>query len=404
MKMHAKNRNVAIIGIGQTSLSSHKEDQNQVEMVQEAVINTLDDAGLKIDDIDCIVHGNMELFEMQFAPDLWHSLGTGACGKDEYRITTGGTTGATLVCAADNLVASGLYDTVLAIGMEKLQEGNTTGGITNMADPLWFRNLQTGALTGTTAREMIDEFGEERAKRAAMRYRIMMDKHAMLNLRAHRRFGLEYSQMEDLMANSPPLVGELRLIHMCSQSDGACAMIFTSEEKVKRGTKHPPVWVRDHIQVHREETIPNLFGFTKPEMTHRYAARTLFARNGIKNPVEYFDVFEMYDPSAWWAMDWLREFLLLSGDEHIRMLEAGEFDLDGRLPINPSGGVIASNPIGATAMLRPAEAALQIRGDAGGHQIKKEVRHALASGFGGTFWTALMILEKDLEWQEVNHD
>lgn len=40
MKMHAKNRNVAIIGIGQTSLSSHKEDQNQVEMVQEAVINT----------------------------------------------------------------------------------------------------------------------------------------------------------------------------------------------------------------------------------------------------------------------------------------------------------------------------------------------------------------------------
>lgn len=404
MKMHAKNRNVAIIGIGQTSFSSHKEDQNQVEMVQEAVIKALADAGLKIGDIDCIVHGNMELFEMQFAPDLWHSLGTGAYGKDEYRITTGGTTGATLVCAADNLVASGLYGTVLAIGMEKLQEGNTTGGITNMADPLWFRNLQTGALTGTTAQEMIDEFGEERAKRAAMRYRIMMDKHAMLNPRAHRRFGLEYSQMEDLMANSPPLVGELRLIHMCSQSDGACAMIFTSEEKVKQGTKNPPVWIRDHIQVHREETIPNLFGFNKPEMTHHCAARTLFARNGIQDPVAYFDVFEMYDPSAWWAVDWLREFFLLKGDEHLRMLEAGDFDLDGRIPINPSGGVIASNPIGATAMLRPAEAALQIRGDAGGHQIKKEVRHALASGFGGTFWTVLMILEKELNWQEVNHD
>ncbi len=67
MKKHKKNRNVAIIGIGQTSLSSHKEDQNQVEMVQEAVINALQDAGLTIDDIDCIVHGNMELFEMQFA-------------------------------------------------------------------------------------------------------------------------------------------------------------------------------------------------------------------------------------------------------------------------------------------------------------------------------------------------
>jgi acetyl-CoA C-acetyltransferase len=171
MKKHKKNRNVAIIGIGQTSLSSHKEDQNQVEMVQEAVINALQDANLTINDIDCIVHGNMELFEMQFAPDLWHSLGTGAHGKDEYRLTTGGTVGMTLVCAADNLVASGLYDTVLAISIQKLQEGNTTGGITNMADPLWFRNLQTGALTGTTATELINEFGEERAKRAAMKAR-----------------------------------------------------------------------------------------------------------------------------------------------------------------------------------------------------------------------------------------
>jgi acetyl-CoA C-acetyltransferase len=49
-------------------------------------------------------------------------------------------------------------------------------------------------------------------------------------------------------------------------------------------------------------------------------------------------------------------------------------------------------------MLRPAEAALQIRGDAGDHQIKKEVKHALASGFGGTFWTVLMMLEKELNW------
>ncbi len=56
MKKHKKNRNVAIIGIGQTIMSSHKEDQNQVEMVQEAVINALQDANLSINDIDCIVY------------------------------------------------------------------------------------------------------------------------------------------------------------------------------------------------------------------------------------------------------------------------------------------------------------------------------------------------------------
>ena len=398
MAQHKRNRNVGIIGIGQTEYSSHKEHQNQAEMVNEAVRYALEDAKLTMDDIDCVVHGNMELFEMVYQPDMWHEIGMGAYGKEEFRITTGGTTGSTIVCAADNLVASGMYDVVLAIGLEKLQEGNTTGGITNMADPLWFRHLQTGALTGSTARVMIDEFGEERAKKAAMKYRIMMDKHACLNPRAHRRFGLDYDQADDLMNTSPQLVGELRLIHMCSQSDGVCVMIFASEEKAKQLCKHhPPVWIRDHITVHREETI-SVFGMQRPEMTHRYAARKLFERNGIKDPIEYFDVFEMYDPSAWWGLDWLREFFLLEGDEHIKMLENGDFDLDGKMPINPSGGVIATNPIGATAMLRPAEAALQIRGDAGDHQIKKEVKHGLASGFGGTLWTVLIMLEKYLDW------
>jgi acetyl-CoA C-acetyltransferase len=396
-KQHRKNRNVAIIGIGQTEHSSHKEDQNQPEMIYEAVRKALEDAKLTLDDIDCIVHGNMELFEMQFQPDMWHVMGTGAYGKDEFRITTGGTTGSTLVCAADNLVASGLYDTVLAIGFEKLQEANTTGGITNMSDPLWFRNIQTGAITGTAASQLISEFGKERGLKAAMKYRIMMDKNAMGNTYAHRRLGIEYEQMEDLMRNSPKLTGELRLIHMCSQSDGACAMIFTSEDKAIKSLQKP-VWIRDHIQVHREETMCNLYAFEKPEATHHYAARTLFERNGIKKPFEYFDVFEMYDPSAFWGVNWLRDFLLLENDEHLKLLEEGKFDLDGELPVNPSGGVIASNPIGATAMLRVAEAALQIRGDAGGHQIQKDVHHALASGFGGTLWTTLIMLEKDLGW------
>lgn len=399
--MGKKNRNVAIVGIGQTEYSSHKEYQNQVEMVNEAVRAALDDAGMTMDSIDCIIHGNMELFEMVHQPDLWHSLGTGAFNKPQFRITTGGTTGATMVCAADNLVASGMYDVVMAIGMEKLQEGNTTGGITNMADPLWMRHFQTGALTSTTANLMIEEFGAERARRAAMKHRIMIDKNACLNPRAHRRFGLEYDQLEDLMVNSPAIVGDLRLIHMCSQSDGACVIIFASEEKAAQFNKNQPVWIRDHISVHKEEQLSNDFAWETPERSMHYAARKLFERNGIDNPLEYFDVFEMYDPSSWWGVDWLREFFLLEGDEHIRMVEEGQWSRDGQLPVNPSGGVTATNPIGATAILRPAEAALQIRGDAGPHQLPREVRHALASGFGGTMWTVLIMLEKDLDWQEV---
>jgi len=60
--MGHKNRHVGIIGIGQTIYSSHREDVNQPEMIQEAVALALKDAGLKLDDIECVVHGNMELF------------------------------------------------------------------------------------------------------------------------------------------------------------------------------------------------------------------------------------------------------------------------------------------------------------------------------------------------------
>ncbi len=394
MSFRKKNRNVAIAGIGQTQYSSHREDVNQPEMIHEAVKMALEDAGITIRDVDCVLHGNMELFEMVFQPDLWHVLGTGAYGKDSFRITTGGTTGATLAAAADNLVASGMYDIALVIGFEKLQEGHTTGGITNMADPLWAKNLQTGALTGSTASKMIREFGEDRAKRAAMTMRIILDKHACLNPNSHRAFGFDFEQTEDLMENSPRLVGELRLIHMCSQSDGACALVL-AEEKTARRISRNPVWIRDHITVHREETF-NLFGSEGGETTHHFAARNLFERNGIADPLSYFDVFEMYDPSAWWGLDWIREFFLLQGDEHLKLVENRETMIGGKIPINPSGGVIAANPIGATALLRVAEAALQIRGDAGRHQIPLPVRHALASGFGGTFWSVLFILEKDL--------
>ncbi len=392
-----KNRNVGIIGVGQTVYSSHREDVNQPEMIHEAVSAALKQAGLTIDDIDCIVHGNMELFEMVHQPDLWHTLGTGAYGKEILRVTTGGTTGATLVCAADHLVASGLHDIVLAVGFEKLQEGHTTGGITNMADPLWGRQLQTGALTGMTAADLIEEFGEERAKKASMKYRIIMDKHAMKNEKAHRRLGLEFDQADDLVINSPALVGELRMIHMCSQSDGACAMIFASEEKAKKLCKHP-AWIKDHITVHREELFC-IFGGVPYLTTHKYAAQKLYERNGIKDPRKEIDLFEMYDPSSWWGLDWLREFLLLENDEHIKMVENGDITIDGSFPVNPSGGVIASNPIGATAMIRVAEAALQIMGEAGEHQVKKPVNQALASGFGGTMWTVLLLLTKEVPWQ-----
>lgn len=389
-----RRRNVAIIGVGQTVHSSHREDVNQPELIAEAVTAALLDAGIGMEAIECVVHGNMELFEMVHQPDMWHSLGTGVRGKSALRVTTGGTTGSTLAIAADNLVASGLHDIVIAVGMQKLQEGHTTGGITAMADPLWGRQLQTGALTGITAAEMLEEFGD-RARQASIKYRILMDQNAARNPKAHRSFGLTMDQAAQLAETSPKLMGELRMIHMCSQSDGACAVIFASEDKVRELNANP-AWMVDHITVHREENFNfiSLPRNVREASTMRFSAERLFARNGITDPLNQLDLFEMYDPSSWWGVDWLREFLLLEGDTHLKLVEDDVIAFDGSFPVNPSGGVISSNPIGATALIRVAEAAMQIRGTAGNHQVPKLVEKALASGFGGTFWSVLFLLSK----------
>ena len=104
-----------------------------------------------------------------------------------------------------------------------------------------------------------------------------------------------------MIENVPPLVGELRLVHMCSQSDGACAMIFASEEVTRKRCRNP-AWIVDHVTVHREETMDLSRAGEEPS-TMRYAAEKLFARNGITDPRKQIDVFEMYDPSSWWGLD-----------------------------------------------------------------------------------------------------
>jgi len=64
------------------------------------------------------------------------------------------------------------------------------------------------------------------------------------------------------------------------------------------------------------------------------------------------------------------------------------------LPVNPSGGVIATNPIGATGLIRCAEAAIQIMGKAEGHQVP-DVKIAVSTGFGGCMWSDFLLYGKE---------
>jgi acetyl-CoA C-acetyltransferase len=388
------NRRVAIVGIGMTHFRSRRPDVNQVEMVNEAVRGALEDAELTPKDIDVNVFGNMELFEGVHHPDMWHVEGYGGYLTSGIRVTAGGTTGGAVGTAAVNLVASGVYDVAMAIAFEKQEEiVTTTTGITNASDPLWGKWISSGAIRAESAANMIGQFGSY-AEEMATKLRIQVADNASRNPRAHLRKKLT---AEEVM-NSPYLVYPLRYLHMCPQSCGACCVIFASEEKAKKITKKP-VWVKDHVRRSISIASPDTYlegnERIEPYPMQVSAAHKLYKRNGITDPLKQLDLFEMYDPHVWWHMDWISLFLGVPQGENLKMIERGETARDGVFPINPSGGVIATNAIGATSLVRPAEAALQIRGDCGDYQVTKEVNTAMASCFGGG-GVILWLLSKEL--------
>lgn len=386
-------RNVAIIGGGQTYHSARRQDVNQVEMVNEAVRAALDDAKMSMDEIDTVLLGNMEFFEGCHLTDCWMVDGSGAYGKPGLKITTGGTVGATITCAGAHHVASGLFDKVLCIGFEKQEEGDTGAILSGVAHPLFGRSM-AGAAVGyfaMMATSYMAAWGakEEHSAMIAVKAR----QNARKNEYAHLKLDIS---VEDAL-NSRMLAYPIRMLDMCPASNGACAMILADEKTAKDRCK-TPVWIKAMDTAHNEQFEIDWRDVTlnKPIFS-KVCAERIYKKLGVSNPVDYFDVFEIYEPATWAEMVWYEDLGLCNPGEGFKLIESGKTEIEGPIPVNPSGGVLSTNCIGASAMLRIWEAALQIRGDAGNHQVPNDVKRALATAYGGTNWTVMTALSKQID-------
>lgn len=385
-------RNVAIIGGGQTYHAARRHDVDQSELVNEAVRAALEDAEMTIDEIDTVLLGNMEFFEGTHLTDCWVVNGSGAYGKPGVKITTGGTVGATIICAGAHHVASGLFDKVLCIGFEKQEEGDTNAILSGVAHPLYGRSM-AGAAVGyfaMMATSYMAAWGarEEHSAMVAVKAR----QNARKNKYAHLKLDIT---IQDALA-SRMLAYPIRMLDMCPASNGACAMILADEKTAKKKGRKP-VWIRAMDTAHNEQFELDWRDVkTGREIFSRASSRRLYKKLGVKDPASFFDVFEIYEPATWAEMVWYEDLGLCKKGEGFKLIEEGKTNIDGPIPVNPSGGVLSTNCIGASAMLRIWEAALQIRGDAGEHQVPKNVRRALATAYGGTNWTVMTALSKSL--------
>ena len=185
---------------------------------------------------------------------------------------------------------------------------------------------------------------------------------------------------DEMVRNSMMLWDPIRYLESCPASDGACAMVLTSEGAADSSAT-PPAWVLGTAV--RSEPL-GMAG--RDEVNPRAGsecAADVYEQAGINDPFNDVDVVEMYVPFSWYEPMWLENLHFASPGEGWKMVDNDITALGGDLPVDASGGVLSSNPIGASGMLRFAEVAMQVRGQAGEHQVdgaRVGVGHAYGGG------------------------
>ncbi|RFA08531.1 hypothetical protein B7R54_04300 [Subtercola boreus] len=382
----------AILGFGQTKFRTVREDVSGPELVFEAVSAALADSQMDIDDIDAVVFASApEVFEGVYEPDRWSIEAFGGVGKPVVRVHTGGATGGSAAIAGARLIESGLYQTVLVVGLQRTSETPDAQAVfTTIFDPIFEQDVQLNVITGIAlvASRQMKYFGLTEDHMAWVSKKNF--DNALLNPFAHLH---KHITTEDVK-NSRPLAWPLRLLHTCPRSDGAAAVVMTSGENAKR---HKSVaWMRggghatdvyrigDRIKdADSDLAIPRALG---------WACADAYREAGITDPLNQLDVVEVYAPFSNLEIGYYESMGLAPSGRGIELVESGATALGGKIPVVPSGGCMTANPIGATGLVRFGEAALQVMGRAGDHQVDG-AKLALATACGGIdqFYTAAVL-------------
>jgi acetyl-CoA C-acetyltransferase len=368
-------KRAAVLGTGQTAHRSKRLDVSMAGLCREAIDLALADAGTDWSQIDAVVLGKApDLFEGVMMPELFLADAIGATGRPLLRVHTAGSVGGTTGIVASSLVRSGAHRRVLAVAFEKQSESNAMWAL-SIAPPFTMPvNAGAGGYFAPHIRSYIRRSGAPLHIGALVA--VKDRRNGALNPFAHLR---QPDITVESVNASPMLWDPIRYDETCPSSDGACAIVI-GDEAAAEASDRPVAWI--HATAMRTE--PTMFA-GKDHVNPRAgaeAAQALWHAAGITDPLEQIDVAEIYVPFSWFEPMWLENLGFAAQGQGWKLTEAGETALTGSLPVNPSGGVLCSNPIGASGLLRFAEAAMQVMGRAGEHQVAG-ARTALGHAYGG---------------------
>ena len=364
----------AVVGIGQTKHAAKRGDLSLPGLVREAALRALDDANMSFADIDAVVIGKApDMFEGVMMPELFLADALGAAGKPMMRVHTAGSVGGSTAIVAAHLIQAGVHQRVLTVAFEKQSESEAMWALT-LGNP--FQPPLVAGAGGYFAPHIRAYIARSNApQHIGMQVAVKDRLNALRNPYAHLR-------MPDIdlekVAASPMLWDPIRYLETCPSSDGACAMVLASEDVA--AAVDSPAWLLGAAV--RSEPISFPGRDEVDPRAGRDCAADVYRQAGIADPRRDIDLAEIYVPFSWYEPMWLENLGFAPSNQGWKLVDDGVTAFEGELPVNPSGGVLSSNPIGASGMLRFAEAAMQVRGAAGEHQVDG-ARIALGHAYGG---------------------
>jgi len=365
---------VAIIGVAQSKYVESSRDA-LVDIIFEATARALEDAQLKISDIESVTLAAHDMVDGRAITSMLTAPPAGAYLKDEIRVADDGAFAVALACLR---ILSGDFPTSLVVSWSKCSESvnDTLHKVANLSyDPFFYRPFALNDVTSSAiqAQRYMSKYNitEAQAAQVVVKNRT----NGLKNELAH----LQSKVTVDEVMKSKPVSLPLKMLDLPPWSDGACALVLASED-VARRSKKPCAWITglgwaSDTYYSGDKDLAELESLS-------LAANQAYKMAGISNPSKDIDVGELHDITSFHELMEYEALGFCPKGMAGKYLDSRATATDGDLPVNPSGGCLSSNPFTAVGLIRVAEAALQVMGRAGNHQVPG-VKTALAHGISG---------------------
>ncbi len=329
----------------------------------EAALLALDDCGLKIQDMQALYCGNLGQASGMVGQRILQEIGQ--TGVPVINVSNACATGATAFREAWASVKAGLYDVVLAVGVEQMGKGLLGGGGGATGIP------KEGLLGSGTMPAVFAEAGMEHSRKHGTTFeqfaKVSVKNHHHATMNPKAMYQIE-TPLETVM--NAEMISYPNTKLMCSVNvDGSAAAVIASESKARElGLMNRAIKVRASVLTsdpwqERDLVMPDVNTCT------RLAAKQAYEMAGV-GP-EDVDLIELHDCFATAEILHYENLGLCPDGEAGRMIDDGEVELGGKIPVNVSGGLLSKgHPLGATGIANIYEVSTHLRGEAGERQVE----------------------------------